>query len=456
MKNICNISIDFKKILVMLLLVVFLAACGNEKTIMVGGADCEENTAEEELVQSKDSKAKTVDTCIETNKQSCLGCKIFEIIYDAVGVNVMKVHSEMTGGSITLMMICFSLWLAKRLLVFVSSVTDQSIAQLWNEIFRQAFLCIFCGILASSPTMLMYAVNTFVYPIYVAFLKMGLEILENAITNSGQTATSFVVFGKTVVIESSGVGCNFNADNLINENGFPNELKEVIICMINVLKGHLVLGGKIAYTMMSQASHFTGAIAGLIVYGTFWIVRVSFVFYLVDTIFQLGIIILLLPMYIMFYAFKSTRKWCQSAFKTMLSSAGFLMCFSVIVALVLRGMIELVNNNKAIFNPDDGKKVFSDVGLGVLCLLLVGFLVYGSMKISQSVMKAMVDGKMSSDFQKNAKAMMQKGVGLIKSGLAALATASLSVMPEGVVKAVEKYKAAKGKFDRYTGGQIKK
>lgn len=453
MKNICNISINFSKILVMLLLVVFLSACGeNGAGDIVVGEPCETD------VENPNIK----NNCADVSGKTCLGCQVFDIMFQAVGVSVMRLHSELTSGAMAVMMICFSVWLAKRLLTFVSSVTDSSIAQVWNEIARQAFLCMFCGILASSPSMLVYAVNTFVYPVYAAFIKLGIELLNNALdfgeSGSSQKIAVFGAVKELNIVNKEGLGCTFDSVGLITTSGFPVEFGETLKCMIKILKEYLSLGGEISFELMKNSSAFTGKMAGLFVYLTFWVVRIMFVFYLVDTIFQMGIIILVLPIFIMAYAFKSTRKWTSAVFKNMIASAGFLMCFSVVVSMILTAMVSLVTKRADIFNPGGNmagaEVVTKDLGISVFCLLLIGFLVQSTMAISQGIMSSLIESSMASNFQKNLKSMLEKAKTLIISGLGSALSHATSVLPDRAINVIKSIKAARAKINRLTGGKM--
>lgn len=441
MKNIYNISQYIIKILVMLLLVVFLSACGEDNELASGADPC----------SPEGSKASNA-TCVDVNDVGCLGCNIFTLMFNAVSVNIMRMHGQLTQGAMALMMVCFSIWLVLRLLKFVSSVSESSISQVWNEILKQGFLCLFCGYLASSPTMLIYAVNTFVYPIYAAFLKLGIAIMETSVTegDTGQ-ATIFKVFGEVVSVKGVSLKCTFDKAGIITEKGFPQEFLNTIVCMIKVLKTYLAIGGKISSTLMRQSTSFSGTIAGFILMLYFLIVRIGFVFYLVDTIFQMGIVILLLPMFILSYAFKSTRKWTTNAIQKILASAGFLMCFSVIVTLVLRGMIELIKNNPAIFDPTNAQEEVSSFGLGFLCLLLIGFLVYGSMGVTQQITGALIGGKVDNKFQQNLTKVLDMVKGWALSAGAAAVSFGVSCMPTGVQNFINNANALRGQGKRVKG-----
>lgn len=441
MKNICNISKILPKILVMLLLVVFLAACGEDNEL----ADAD-NACEVQVEGAERSK------CMDTDDVGCLGCQIFTLMFNAVSSNVMHMHGQLTQGAMALMMVCFSVWLAIRLLKFVSSVSESSISQVWNEILKQGFLCLFCGILASSPSMLIYAVNTFVYPIYAAMLKLGIAIMETTVKegDTGQT-TTFTVFGQVTAIQGVNLGCTFDKVGLVTEKGFPKEFLDTIVCMIKTLKTYLAIGGKISLSLVSQSASFMGIVTGFVLLAFFWVVRIGFVFYLVDTIFQMGIIILVLPIFIMSYAFNTTRKWTTIAIQNTLASAGFLMCFSVVVTLVLRGMIELIKNNPSIFNPTDAEHTVANLGLGFLCLLLIGFLIYGSMGITQQIAGALIGAEVDAKFQEKLRKALDMVKGwAIAAGGAALSLSS-SLLPQGLHDSIEKIKKLRKRANKLRG-----
>jgi hypothetical protein len=122
-------------------------------------------------------------------------------------------------------------------------------------------------------------------------------------------------------------------------------------------------------------------------------------------------------------------------------------------------MIELINGRPDIFNPEGAvakQSVFSELGIGVLCLLLIGFLVQSSMGISQSIMQAMAGGRLDDKFQERLKSLFEEGSKMVISGIGALLSASTSIMPEGLVKTINSVKAAKEKVDRLAGRETNK
>ena len=449
MKHIFDISNSLKKLLVIIFAVLALSACGND---YMKGEKC---ISEEDCRQCEaEGKA-----CNDVSDAFCLGCIILEQIYDAVGDNVMKLHVEFSRASMAIVMIGFSIWLAMRLLKFVSSMTEANVGEVWNEILRKAFICLFCGILASNPTNLVYAINTLIIPFYMAFLDLGIQVLNNSLASDTGEATEVVAFAKTITVKTNALRCELSGSaNVSIEEGFPNSIRETMSCIIRALKEYLTMGGEISFKILSTPTGglgFLGALMGIITYLCFWVVKIGFVFYLVDTIFQMGIIILMLPIFILSYAFGPTRKWATMGLKHTLMSAAFLMSFSIIVAMVLSAMISLVRENQDIFNPADTEGAFKDISIGFLCMLLIGFLVFGSMGVSQQLTSAVIGAKMSANFQKNLKAVVQMSVELLLRAVGSLITSGSSETPVSKFKLIRRvldaYKKTTKKLEKLAG-----
>ena len=262
--------------------------------------------------------------------------------------------------------------------------------------------------------------------------------MENAVANSDGTAQTVMLFGKTITIGKVNITCTFDKAGIITEQGFPQAFLDTITCMIRVLKSYLGIGGEISFELMKQDASFMGRLTGFTLLIFFWIVRIGFVFYLVDTIFQMGIIMLVLPIFILSYAFQTTRDWTVTIFKNLLTSAAFLMCFSIIVTLVLRAMIELINGNPDIFSPEDPEFQIATLGIGFLCLLLIGFLIYGSMGVTTQITGAVIGNKPDDNFQKKLVEAAKMVQGWVVKGLSAVVSQASSMMPAEVVDKIQK------------------
>lgn len=445
MRNLRDISGHLLKLLLIITTVLFLSACAKD-----GDTD---SVIGENIATSCDEN----DT--ECRQALCLGCSLLELMYNAASKHVMSMHASLTGGAMAVMMVGFSIWLALRLLKFVSSVTETNAGEVWNEIVRKAFICLICGLLASSSGGLLFVMNMLVFPVYRAFMELGIAILNNSL--SSETPTTFTVFGSTLQVSDINLRCSIEGDFMASkENGFPASLITAMVCMMRMVSGYLTIGSEIALESMRQTSAVMGTVMGIVLYAFFWVVKVGFSFYLVDMIFQMSIILLLLPLYVMSYAFGPTQSWAKKAFSNVLASSAFMMCFSIIVATVLVAMVSMLQKYPAIFDPDPDalEASMQDLSIGFMCLLLIGFLVYGSMGVSQQLTSALLGAKVSANFQKNLKAAVQAIGGAILSGVGMLFTWGMSLAPQSSIRLIraignvnEKTKAYRAKIRRLAG-----
>ena len=446
-----NIPSILKRLLMIVAVVLVLGGCGEtDKDIIIGEACVGDNTK----------------GCVDTSDKKCLSCEILVMIYDAVGNNVGILYKTFTKASMPIMMIGFVIWLALRLLKFVSSVTETNVAEVWNEILKKAAICLICGLLASSSG-LKATMNTIIFPIYSAFLDLGIQILDNSeqneVVNSAVPKTAdFRVFGANMTVADVDIKCKLSGSITSSGDGetlgFPSAIRNSLECMIHAVSRYLTIGGDVALTAMKQTKTITGVVMGIFLFLTFWIVKVSFVFYLVDTIFQMGLIILMLPLFILSFAFGPTKKWTSIGFKQSLASASFMMCFSILVAMVLRAMTSLINSNPSIFDPDPPEAAMEDISMGFICLLLIAFVIYGSMGVAQQLTSSLLGANVDNKFQQNLKGAV---VGLGKavlSAFGALITWGVSLLPQSQIKlvrtvarGVSKINEAKAKMDRWAG-----
>ena len=117
------------------------------------------------------------------------------------------------------------------------------------------------------------------------------------------------------------------------------------------------------------------------------------------------------------------------------------MCFSIVVTMVLRAMIEIIKNNESIFSPENAEADASNVGLGCLCLLLIGFLIYGSVGVTEKISGALIGAKLDKGFQEKMIKFLDVAKGWVFNTFAAIVSASSSIMPAKVQKIVKTNKS---------------
>ena len=378
-----NIKQFLKAAMIICFAVFMLTGCGDDSTSQKNSAFADDQNN------------------VAASHRECWQSGMIDLLYENMGKVAMGMYTRITDGALPLMMIAFALWTVFRLLKFVGSFTEDSPAEIWNEIVRKLFVCLICGLIASSTTQLLWLLNTIVFPIYYAFLELGAAILTSAngeeAFKTGKTAVE--VLGESIN-NSRPLMCSAPAVGKasIENLSFPDGPRTMMDCMICAVNERLTLGYKLSFESMKLPG-FMPILIGLFLLICFTFVKLGFVFYLVDSIFRFTMMVTILPVLVMSYAFKQTESWAKTGFKTIINSAALMMFIAVMIAMALLAMEQILSDNSGIFN--NGMS-FTELSVPFMCLILVGFLILSSIKLAQQVTNSLVGGNSDSAFARRA------------------------------------------------------
>lgn len=381
-----------KTTLMVLIMVLNLAACTTDKGDVISGADLEGEESE-----------------LDEQQRACWQAGLLQMFYDAMGESSVKAYPYVTKSAMPFMMVAFAVWLSIRLLKHVSSVVEESPAEVWTEVGRMAAMCVFCGLLASSTNFLLYALNTFILPVYYTFLEYGSRVLELSV-HSENVDLPGQMLGETCLIYTNSLVCAappLEPVQYVNGQAtFPNGPADLMNCLVCATSDRMQMGFLIAKEMLGAAS-LTSWLAGLIVFVIFLLVKISFVTYLVDSIFRMNIVVIILPFLILAIPFKATRRWSKQGMLTIFNSAAVMMCLAIIATMAMLAMQTIINDNIEFLgsSADDGGKVrafkqYEDFGPPLLSIVLIAFLVLKSCGLAVSLANSIVGGGGNTNFQK--------------------------------------------------------
>lgn len=403
-------GVDIKQIFKMLLIVIFatfvLTSCSRE--------DYAESTHTEQSAMTSGTDDDFQQ--MASQHRECWQTGIVDLLYENMGKVALGMYAKITDGALPLMMLAFAIWTIFRLLKFVGSFTEDSPAEIWNEIVRKMFVCLICGLIASSTTQLLWLLNTIVFPIYYAFLELGSEILNaasdgGAFKSVGSNTISFfkenIPVSQPVMCSASGVG-KASLETL----SFPDGPRTMMDCMICAVNERLTLGFYLSFKVM-YGSGFMPFIIGLFILLCFTIVKLGFVFYLVDSIFRFTMMAVILPILVMSYAFKQTSSWAKNGFLTILNSAALMMFMAIMMSMALLAMEQIIVDNKDIFNDSVSELSFTEFSIPFMCIMLIAFLIVSSVELAQQVTDSLVGGNSDSAFQKRVGTLIAT---IFKSG----------------------------------------
>ncbi|MDD4556168.1 MAG: hypothetical protein PHE89_02405 [Alphaproteobacteria bacterium] len=383
---------------------------------------------------AEDTRATTAeDTSQKATEvqQKCWQDGVLIVIYDTLGTSALSIYKQMTSGALPLMMIAFAIWFSLRMLAHVGSVTEENIGEVWKEVLTQFFLCFVCGLIASSADMMLYILNIVVFPIYTAFLEFGAYIMQ---TNGSTSTGGYSAFGSEVKFDTPFL-CKVEGTSIATfKDGFPSAPKNIMACMVCSVNQRLVIGMDYAFAALSGVS-WIGWLVGAVVYVLFLFVRIGFVFYLVDTVFRFAIMLIILPILVMGYAFKATRGWTSQGFLTIINSAAYMCAIAIILTITMLAMEELFSSQSKFFN---GQEAFYDDAGGFsvmfLSLMLICFLLMQSINVAKEVADSLVGGGGSANFKNKVKFVFDK----VKDLVLALLTFGTGTAIQGTVKGARK------------------
>ena len=413
------------KTLIMALLVVFVLSACSSKT-------------------NPDGSATTTSAYSDENMQEHRQCwqkDILSLIYENISKTVMAMNAKLSTGALPMVMMGFAVWLSFRLMKFLSSISEENSKEIWTEIITKGFLCLMCGLLASSTSGLLYTMNTFIFPVYNAFLEFGSSILDIATSSNVESNNEILLLGERINVAEHSLSCKMPTDPAqlqASATAFPSAPREMMECMICALASRLTLGIKVAFTIMSGgtgSTTVTAFLVGGLIFGCFTIVWLSFVFYLIDSIIKFGVMLLLLPILIIAFPFGPTKSWTAKAFVQIMSSAVFLMTISIMITTALLALIELINSNPAIFNPENPEVEMKDFSVAMMSLMIISFLIVGVLKISTQLTGAIINAAPDTDAQQKLKAVGSMVLGWVTGGMSKLVS---PLKKTGAGKAVSK------------------
>ena len=121
-----NIFTFLRTILMVFGLVCMLSACQTEK------GD----------VSAMDGELTGEESDLDEQQRSCWQAEILATFYNAMAASSLNTYPKVTGSAMPFMMVAFALWLSLRILKHISSVVEESPAEIWTEVFKMAFVCL--------------------------------------------------------------------------------------------------------------------------------------------------------------------------------------------------------------------------------------------------------------------------------------------------------------------------
>jgi len=404
------------KILCMILCTVFLlTACFDREGGKIAGGE------------GYDSKG------LSQEQKECWQKDLLEVFYKNIGDLSLRVYKNLTAEDLmSVMVLAFTIWMAFQILRHISSPTPEDMGEFWTKILRKATLCLACGYLASSSSNIIYALNTFVMPIYMALLEFAARVLDLLSGDDAAKAKAIKLAGSEVCETygytiSKAAGCKVAGTVKLATDKFPTEPLDLMGCMACAVGSRLDVGYSVASRLLAEASLIPVVIAGFLL-AAFTITKLGFVLYLVDSVFRLAMMVAIMPFLILFYPFEQTRKWTSTGFKIILNSASIMLCLAILVGMTVFAMQNILTD-KDLGMPFGNIDEYKSLGAVPLSMLFLGFVVVKASGLAVSLSDSVTGGGGDTRFQKKMAALVgtvaKAAFHALTAGSGKLATAAL-------------------------------
>lgn len=268
-----------------------------------------------------------------TDYDECWTCTVFMMFFDASNSLAGHVASVLEGPAVTFMWAMFLVWLAFNTAVFFSSVADApDLGEFATKVGGMVFKILFATVFLQGG-----AAITFDY------------FINPVITDASNLANQLVT-------ESTECGGDTIISGGSSKKAMSNDTREAMRCMIGGLGGGLREAQKMAqslrcgsgywYTMPMILSFFGWEYLpnpmmwalGCMLGAFFWVIALIFPMVLMDAVFRIGLMVGMVPMWVVAWVFPASREYSKTAFYIVLHSC----LLFVVMALVMNMCMKMI------------------------------------------------------------------------------------------------------------------
>lgn len=361
---------------------------------------------------------------------SCWACKIYARIYGAASGYAHAIFNKVANGARALLAAALLVWLGAHMLKQVTSLTPVDPSQFWGPIMAR-----FGWGLAAAAILGMV-----VAPDGSTRDANDREVNTNYAQLITLTVTPLVSIPVTYVAR----GCAPSTVSPIDPNNssgklLPSEPGAVIGCVIGSMEAIVKKGIALGYKLVITARWFIPKfeigqmVGGALLILFYGFILVVFPIKLLDAAFAFGIVMTLMPLYVVAAVFPSSRKYLTKARDAFLHSA-FTFMFSIITihvaASLVQGQLAVVPAAGGVDEASEVEKQYSLTGSGFILMVIMCFIAY-RLPGTANQLASQFAGSVIQGFMARASAKIWS---MIKQAAAA-ALAVASVIP-GVGQAI--------------------
>ena len=321
----------------------------------------------------------------EPTSNGCLVCPVFDIVYSAGETLCKTMHQDTAKPAVKLLAVAFGLWLAVYVMKFVGTLKEPDIAGFWNGLAIRTFWVALIGI--GFLNNIEEVMDMLINPVFGAFLNVGTKVVSQLPAGSEGT-----------------ISC------------VASDPKAGLLCIVTAAVKRFNQGPEIAvkmlpYVFINPMLVVSGCIA--IVFSYLLIIVTPL--YLLETVFCYFVVVALLPLWIVAYAFPITRGFTTKAWDYLMSVC--IQMLGMCMFLGLSAQIFSILMKKSFPNPVAFFAGLLSDPLGAVVspavLIFVSYFIYLFGGVVLQVLEAVFG--LATPKGETVKAMKNKATGAIKN-----------------------------------------
>lgn len=367
-----------------------------------------------ETGEGADANAENQARCWQTNVIGAT-VKIIDSLFSGASQKVA------TGGAAVIMS-AFAVWMGLKFLKVLPSFKGENTGEVMTEVGHKLFLCAFCAWIVSSTGEIIWAVDTFVLPVYNAFLELASKVI-----NVNSTVAYNLGEVGNITFSNSNTTCSATLGSVSSIKGSILPMANCLVCSIST---RLNVGIKIGVALLCNLS-FSSIIVGITMLLIFTFAKFAFVLFVVDAMFRLNFAVVLIPLMIMGIPFSYTRKWSTWTFLMFINSSGVMMFLGLLVGLAVNSLEIIMSHVGPLISAgklDNGSPV-------LLSMLMISMLLLNIPGLGVALADKFIEGGGDIEFQKKiSKFVIDVGKKAAAAALGAITSGATQPITEGLEK----------------------
>lgn len=267
-----------------------------------------------------------------TDYEECWTCTVFMMFFDASNSLAGHVASVLEGPAVTFMWAMFLVWLSFNVAVFFSSVADApDLGEFATKVGGMVFRILFATVFLQGGASITF--DYFINPVITDASQLANQLVTGTTECGGDT------------IISGGA----------SKTAMSNETRESMRCMVGGLGAGLREAQKMAQSLRCGSGYWYTMpwlfswlweylpnplmwALGCMLGAFFWVIALIFPMVLMDAVFRIGLMVGMVPMWIVAWVFPASRQYATTAFFIILHSC----ILFVVMALVMNMCVKMI------------------------------------------------------------------------------------------------------------------